>query len=239
VQILLNELSLTAQYTSIDHFIDQGIKGIFPVFNELQKDDTIFKKHEFYACKVTQTDSIHDIFKGSVSRTSDELRKFKVYLSHFFEDPYWEDDPKQDPKGNYLLNNDSISGSSIAESIHRDCLIISFSHENFKVHDLIVNKDGQDNLIGNLFDEGQYTTLLYTRGLLSRFSTKNLTAFSRTQYIRQGERVYLEIQTGNFWYLDALHKNHFEVFDSNGNHVGISDLQGNIDTKKKVKGRIL
>ena len=56
----------------------------------------------------------------------------------------------------------------------------------------------------------------------------------------RGAQVYSEIKTGNLWYLDTFHRDHFEVFDKFGKkHLGISDkkilkvMDGTADNTKK------
>ena len=47
-----------------------------------------------------------------------------------------------------------------------------------------------------------------------------------------------KIPTKRYWHLDNFHKNHLEVFDSTGkNHLGIADLEANIDETKKDPSR--
>ena len=63
--------------------------------------------------------------------------------------------------------------------------------------------------------------------------------FQKDGRIFQGQNVYREIDTGYYWYLDNLHKNHYEVFDRNSQHIGTANMDGYIDTTKKVDRRIL
>lgn len=56
----------------------------------------------------------------------------------------------------------------------------------------------------------------------------------------QGASVYRDKQTGYYWYLDMLHKTHYEVFDGTGKkHLGEADLNGKLDTNKADKGKRL
>lgn len=49
----------------------------------------------------------------------------------------------------------------------------------------------------------------------------------------RGAQVYVEIKTGRLWYLDTLHKVHFEIFDETGmKHWGEADRAGNPDPSK-------
>lgn len=239
MQILLNELSLSSQFTSIDHFVQHGVLNLLRVLSELKDEDEILKKYNFYSYQVTSTHSVHDVLTGSVSRTYDELRKFKIHLSKVLDEPYWEADQRHNDQSEYLFGANSVLSSSIAEACERDRVIISFTHQHFQGTSIIVKKNGEDITIDNLFEDGHYTTLLHTKGLLTVFSLKNRTQFTRTNLVRQGKAVYQEIANGNYWYLDNLHRNHFEVFNVNEDHLGIADLEGNLDTSKSVNGRNL
>ncbi len=56
----------------------------------------------------------------------------------------------------------------------------------------------------------------------------------------QGAAVYKEINTQRYWYLDMLHKTHYEVYDKTGkNHLGEADLDGNLDVSKKDSSKSL
>ncbi len=50
----------------------------------------------------------------------------------------------------------------------------------------------------------------------------------------KGAVVYKEIETGYFWYLDTFHRDHYEVFDFVGNHIGEADIQNGIIDKTKA-----
>lgn len=65
------------------------------------------------------------------------------------------------------------------------------------------------------------------------FALENNTDFQKTNRQFQGKTIYKEKKNNRYWYLDNLHKNHYEVFDCNGRHIGEADLEGNLDTSKK------
>lgn len=239
MEILLNELSLSGQFASVADFVENGVRNALQVFHELRENDQVLKKYDFYTCQVTPQHSIHDVLTGNASRTYDELRKFKLHLFQVFSDPFWEDDPKHDPNSQYLFGAVSVTGTSVAEAYERDQIIISFVHQSFQLSPIPIIKTGNQGIIDNLFEEGQYITLLYTRGLLTNFSLRNKARFVRTNHIRQGKVVYRETATNNYWYLDNLHKNHYEVFNANEDHLGIADLAGVLDGTKAENGRKL
>lgn len=74
---------------------------------------------------------------------------------------------------------------------------------------------------------------------LTQFTLLDKQRFRKISLIEQGKSAYQEIETGDIWYLDNLHKNEYEVFDTQGNHFGVADLNGNIDETQKVTGRTI
>lgn len=69
------------------------------------------------------------------------------------------------------------------------------------------------------------------------FSLFNKIKFARTGKIYHGKPIFKEIETDYYWYLDNFHKNEYEVFDSNCNHIGTATFNGVLDTTKAVPGR--
>ncbi|MBR4621075.1 MAG: hypothetical protein IKO46_08830 [Salinivirgaceae bacterium] len=73
----------------------------------------------------------------------------------------------------------------------------------------------------------------------------DVSRFERTNHIWKPSkrRIYKEKKTGNYWYYDYFHKDnkeHYEVFDSNGNHLGEADITGelivgSVDNEKSIK----
>lgn len=240
MDILLNELSLNGQFSSIDNFIEEGLPPIQSILKVVDRSkDLLLKKREFYASLVTPKTTLHEILVGTHSRTYDQIRRAKRQLSALMDNPYWEDSAKQTMNDSYVYLHSNISGSSIAEACERDKVIISFTCSEYSSKELDIVKNEENIIIDNLFDNGHYDNLLKNRGIVIPFSLKNSIRFSKTSSINQGQIVYKEFNTNRFWCLDNLHKNHYEVFDSTNNHIGTADLDGNIDTSKKVKGRKL
>lgn len=65
--------------------------------------------------------------------------------------------------------------------------------------------------------------------------------FIKTKFDVQGRAVYRKEATGEFWYLDNFHRNHFEVFSSTHKHIGEADLEGmmNENTRDSSKDNSL
>ena len=68
---------------------------------------------------------------------------------------------------------------------------------------------------------------------------RNSERFIRTKFVQQGATVFQEKSTSYYWYLDNLHKNEFEVFNSNKEHIGVANLEGIIQPNSKIDGRVI
>lgn len=143
----------------------------------------------------------------------------------------------QNPNNNYLLVNFINSIFCVDRLQHpdiRECFAIPIVKNNSKD---VVKLDCLDNksAIENWLRENQILKSPDLEDCL-----KDTTRFEKTSIIWQGRSVYREISTQYFWYLDNLHKSHFEIFDPTGkHHIRIGDLEGNSreSTKKEREGK--
>ncbi len=244
MDILLNELSLSGQYASREIFVEQILPSLIDVLDEIQNlsKATIYKSQQFYSSKVTKTDTIHDILVGNLSKQYPSLRKIKrQFFSPLFAEPYWEDTRKHSENHSYTYEGRDVRNHSVAEACERDKVIVSFrDSELFREETLSILKNGNGQIdIDNLVNAGHYSNVLHQRGITYSFSLKDGSRFQKDGRIVQGQNVYREISTGYYWYLDNLHKNHYEVFDGKKQHIGTANMDGQIDSTKKVNGRTL
>ncbi len=133
------------------------------------------------------------------------------------------------PEHQYLLLNISKN------PINRKCLPVfkDLLHDDAFprfAHIHVVTDQNEWRLWWNFYREKSEQT---------QFSLLDKNHFRKTSFVQQGKPVYQEIATELFWYLDNFHKNEYEVFDKQGRHLGVSDLDGNLDETKKVKGRTI
>ena len=68
---------------------------------------------------------------------------------------------------------------------------------------------------------------------------RNTERFTRTKFKQQGATVFQEKITSYYWYIDNLHKDEFEVFNSNKEHIGVANLEGIIAPNSKINGRVI
>ena len=244
MDILLNELSLSGQHASREIFVEEILPTLIGVLDEIQElfKATIYKNQQFYSSKVTRTDTIHDILVGDLSRQYPSLRKIKrQFFSPLFAEPYWEGTRKHSENYSYTYEGNDICNHSVAEACERDKVIVSFrGTELFREETLSILKNGNEQIdIDNLFNAGHYSNVLHQRRIRYSFSLKDGSRFQKDRRIVQGQNVYREIDTGCYWYLDNLHKDHYEVFDRNGQHIGTANTDGVVDPSKRVNGRTL
>ena len=115
----------------------------------------------------------------------------------------------------------SLPVSSFWKQEKLDCWLFSLHHHHQVSH----------NQLYNLFSED----VSYLPTDPSLFSLTDKSRFQLLPGKRyDGQQMYRELKSGNIWYLDALHKSHYEVFDTTGrSHLGEADLAGNLDQSKK------
>ena len=68
---------------------------------------------------------------------------------------------------------------------------------------------------------------------------KDTTRFTPTSKIStQGTRIYQEIESNYYWHFDNFHDYiSFEVYDKQGTHIGVANIDGEIDFDQAVEGR--
>lgn len=240
MEILINELSLHGQFATIDEFVDVAVKPLLLLLQQYDPErDVILKKYDLWSANVTAIATLQEILKGSFSRTNDEIRRSKSQLANLIDNPFWEDTRRHAAPDTYQHNTSNVFDTSLAESCERDKVVMSFVSNLYNITTLNVKKNSTNIDIDNLINQNHFYTLVRTRGLVVDFSLRDTSRFKKTNFERQGQLVYKELNTKCFWYLDNLHRNHYEIFDSNENHLGEADLNGNVDISKRENGRIL
>jgi hypothetical protein len=228
MEILINELSLTGQFDSTEQFLKDTLLPVSAILKEIKENEgELYIKKDLWSCPVTTTLSLDRVLK---TKKDDIVTRFKLLLQNRL---FWEDSQKHSLDHTYVYSQNNAYGSSLAETCERDKIVVSFIHPDFSFSQLIVIKDETDIMINNLFKEGDYIAAVKNRGMIVTFSLKDSSRFTRTFHIEQGQHVYRENDTGYYWYLDNFHKDHFEVFDSKGVHIGIADLEGQVNTRKR------
>lgn len=138
MEFILNDESLCGQFDKISDFLEslkQNIK-CFQIINN-SEENKIYKTFKFYENKVTKSDKLLDLKKYN----DDELVSFLIQLDEIiYENPYWDNDFKQDLSENYTYKDKDINCTSIAEAAENKIPLLSFRYEEFMDKELDVYK---------------------------------------------------------------------------------------------------
>lgn len=154
----------------------------------------------------------------------------------------WTKERKHSENTDYLcpdLNNERINESSAAEAANYkqrlpegEIFLINFPKSRFeKLQDSLLNvlvKCNPEKHITLKCFEKESDASIFFKPLQPEPERllHDENRFLSTRRYFQGRTIFMEIETGKYWYLDNLHKNHFEVFNAEKCHIGEADLDG-------------
>ena len=244
MEVFINELSLQEQYNNIEEF-SQAVLIFTKIVSNLNGSNckyVFFKKGDFYWNRkaISQTN-----FSSSIEKIRNrDLRSFFKDVVYNKANPKnWLDGQIHSYDDNfYSVTLDSnVMGQTLAEISERQTqdtnkkyLLLNFQNSSFSelTNTIIVkNKDKQIEL--SCVDTIENTVNWIKENCIDKLIVENSERFERTSKQVKGATIYKEKDTGLYWYLDTLHKNHYEVFNPQNEHLGEADLEGNIDKSKK------
>lgn len=137
LDLILNDFSLTGQYSSFWDFKNELKDNILPCL-ELSKDlqiNFLLKSYNVCDLPVTKDETVRSVLKNRSSDTV--IQKILLdYAKHFLKGPYWEDNPVT-PKG--------INQTCKTEAFFRNGILLSFvpseGNEALHINVKICNKD--------------------------------------------------------------------------------------------------
>jgi len=176
--------------------------------------------------------------KKSVDVNSHPLRKSdcKYVLWNFDKCPIVNDNPHkllvEITEHKYTYDNDECLLINVNKSIDscRNVLL------TFKDAKHIKDYPAPFVHIPYVVSQGELDLWLKTNHIKT-FSLFDKSRFQRTGRTYDAKPIFQEITTGNYWYLDNLHKDEYEVFNPNCTHIGTANLEGNINPNSQVNGR--
>lgn len=210
MQVLLNELSLTGQFSDQDAFIRNGLYPFVGVLKEMQEFPTLLlKKSDVWERMITPTVTLHALLNNNSFRKSDEVRRLKTTIDHLTKEPFWDSDSKQNGNTTYLLDENNIWGSSPAEACERDKILISFVSSSVSLDPLNIMRNGIDESLLNLTCAGKFTEFLWNKNKIS-FESYLKARFSRSKldFSRVDDKIgFSRIQTAEqSLFLDTFRK---------------------------------
>lgn len=248
MEVFINELSLQGQYINIKEFSDSVIEftKIVSKLYYAKCKKKFFKKGNFYSYKKAIKD---EDFRKSINNIKDK------FISNSFKRIVFD---KNNPI-NWLTeqihsNNDTfisetldctVTGQTLAEvserkikHLEKKYLLLNFQNSSFSeiTNTKITKNDKVSNNI-DCVDSVKSVTDWIENNCIVKLIVKDSSRFQKTSKNIHGATVFKELDTDYFWYLDTLHNNHYEVFNSQKEHIGEADLRGNIDTNKQDKSK--
>jgi hypothetical protein len=259
IEAFLNEQSLHAQYADLAQFTEALIQlnGLLHRISQFQVEKRVFFDRQLYSSTVTEQGQIFSSCLDNLRENSVRLQ-FKIVLRNRLNVTEWRSATQQE-ECSYTLNSEDIAGSSVAELAERSIrgkagFLLNFSPSKFPAVRCIVvkkaaNKSVTIDSVNTDHDLDEWCQLYPELGLIRYeqlggrvpLNRETILAdrgrFQRTNLRNQGKVAYLERKTNYFFAIDNLHGTHFEVFNSNKQHIGIADLRGVLDRTRAVPGR--
>lgn len=264
MQIFINELSLEGQYFSGMEFTEAVIifTGIFSLINEKVREKQIYKDSLFINREAIKAEHFQASFQRIKDLSLKNA--FREVIFNRLNPKDWRQEQKHSIEDDFLYVADDelepVTNTTLAEAAERVrqnreliCLLVNFSNSRFRdsSHLPILKNYDEDNPINLdcIEDSPALEIWLEDKLNLSQYSydytsktppTDSQTVlrdnirFETVSLIVQGRKVYREIRTGYFWYVDNLHFGeaaHLEVFNAQI-HIGEADLEGIIDFSK-------
>ena len=166
---IINELSLNSQFNSSNEFIENSLPSfleIFKVCNDFKFD--LLKNYDFYNSKITKDLSLINLLTDKyISRTSDEIKRYKILIDKVTGEPYWETNSKIDPNSNYSISKIIVNNSGLSEAYERNCNLISFIPSDFEIDSIEVKKNEEIKSLNNFYNKKQLLDFLYQNETIS------------------------------------------------------------------------
>ncbi|MGH1647797.1 DUF4160 domain-containing protein [Enterococcus gilvus] len=187
MDIIINELSLTGQYMSYDEFIEYCKIKLVPFLNHCDKKGyVVFKKTDFYQCKVTMQHTLHDLLRQK-KKSPAVAYLIAVMTKKFFTNPYWDQESKIETETKYSCEMSVEETCCIYEACERDQLLFSFTNANFDNSYIKVYKNEREILIRSFTDlESLINELFIVRNPLNKSSVPILLGYTFNLFDNEG-----------------------------------------------------
>ncbi len=167
--IIINELSLNGQFNDGRDFWTTAMPPFHKALQDALSLDVklLFKRSSFYGALATPDRTIHSLLIDRETRTIDEARRYKSALARAINDPFWDEEPRQDYDSVYITDGNDVSGSSVAEAADRPSCLLSFVRSRYEKHPVVVSKNGTDIAVNNIWKDRQLHSIMFANGDLS------------------------------------------------------------------------
>jgi len=151
MEILLNDLSIVGQYSSVDDFIDNLAREILPILNKSRGlGFTFLSKTTSYSLNITKDLTLHDLLTNKHrSILYPEVSLFMSAIADMMSDPFWDNDIRTDNNSSYELSNECEVPNCITEAFERSGILVSLWHDDFQCKFIPLHKDGEQQQVRN------------------------------------------------------------------------------------------
>lgn len=207
MDLILNDYSLSGQYSSIQEFLECLIKNIIPCLEiAKRKRIPLLKSYETYSRQVLANKSLRELLSINGNAL---LTKFKFQIATLQSEPYW--------------NVKSENKDCLYEAAARQASLLSFIPSEYPKKNVTLVINGEDKVLTNSFDKPSFLEAL------SNFNIINLS----NHFIIPGYEEYeYEIRTKE----PSNHIPHFHVLVGKKHSASVSLEDFNIlDSKLSPK----
>lgn len=253
MEIFINELSLHGQYPSQESFT-QAVTQFVEVFSFIQgkvQNQEMFKDELF----ITKQALTNEIFQQSFERIKNVQLKiaFRGIIFNKLNPKNWQNERLHSPETLYtsekcIAQDTLVTDTSVAEIAERKLqrpqkryILINFIESQFNdCGNFEVSKEDECTIELDCIETKEALEKWFNLVVIPLdIFLRNTERFIRTKFKQQGATVFQEKTTSYYWYLDNLHKDEFEVFNSNKEHIGVANLEGIIQANSKIEGRVI
>ena len=173
MDIILNDLSLSGQFKSIDQFEANLTESIIPLLKHFTDAQcTIYKNINSFNNNVTKDKTLATLF---YMRGSPQLQRAKSLLSNLlYEDPYWDNDGQD---GSNCIHQASNKNGILLSFMHDDFLddYVTIDSNSIKVMNSFNSTSGLTHLFeNNVINENCYYSSLHMSVLIHFFAIDNM-----------------------------------------------------------------
>ncbi|PAD85752.1 hypothetical protein CHH55_21940 [Niallia circulans] len=169
MEVLLNELSLEGQFSTIDDFLI-SLREMIVVQKIMDKGQIKLLKHyNLMNEQVTKTHTLHEILTDNSVKTTNEIRRFKMYLKRLLSEPsFWHENQIHNNTDSYVCTfTEKINDYSLAEACERDRKVFSFKNNRF-IDDIIeINKNNTKIDLLNFHNRHLLCDILFESGIIN------------------------------------------------------------------------
>lgn len=244
ITIYINEESLQGQLCNC---VSEAINNLLAVINALASNRgvevSVITSSAIFSKQVCAGTGLTVAQLSKVDR--DLFMAFKGMLD---KGKYWDKDaPLQHASSQYLYQNQSVNGTSVAEARESvdtgaDTILVSIPGTNYMGKTLAIEKDGTGKDVPHAMTTAEVFDFLMSKGVALKYDRSkflrvddmqtvlaDVSQFAETNHMVQGRTVYERIGKGEYWYVDNFHKDgsvHLEVFRmSDGSFIGTCDIE--------------